>query len=111
MKISSIVVVGFIATALAPALAHASPDLTRDNAALIQHIKATDPIFTKVLGLCASERIVRGKGRKFTYSGNCRIPAYEETDCQRYLVTAIGTVDIPTEATVRDIRLVLQCSA
>ena len=110
MKISSFVAIGF-ATAVAPGLGYASPDLTKDNAALIQHIKTTDLLFTKILGSCTSEHIVRGKGKTFTYTGNCRIPAYQETDCQRYLVTATGTVDIPTEATVRDVRLVLQCSA
>jgi len=111
MKFLGILTTSFaLAVTLMPAQA-ASPDLTKDDAALVRHINATDGVFTRVLGSCSEERLTRDKAGKFTYSGICRISPSPETDCQRYLVTATGTVDNASWATVRDIRLVLQCSA
>lgn len=86
-------------------------DLTRDDAALIRHIKTTDHIFAKVLGSCGSERLTCGKSGNFTYHGNCQIRSRPEDDCQRYLVTARGTVDTKSWATIREMRLTLQCTA
>ena len=87
-----------------------SPDFTRNNAALIRHIKTTDDVFVRVLGACSSESLIRNKG-SFTYRGNCQIKPLPETDCQRYLVVATGTVDTKAWATVRNVQLSLQCAA
>jgi hypothetical protein len=110
MKIRSLAIANLL---IFSSLANAGStlDLTRDNEALILHIKATDDVFVKLLGSCSSERLTRAKGGNFTYFGNCQIKPLPETDCQRYFVTAIGTVDNKTWVTVRDIRLSLQCAA
>ena len=89
----------------------ASVDLRRDDAALIHQIKATDYVFTKVLGKCSNERLTRRKGGRFVYTSTCKIAPAPEDDCQSYKVTAVGTVDSEAWATVRDVRLELECSA
>ena len=110
MRVPQILIASLLAFG-PPAGKAATSDLTHDNAALIRHIKTTDDIFVKILGTCGSEKLSRGKGGKFTYQGNCQIKPLPETDCQRYLVLAIGTVDTKSWATIRDIHLTLQCSA
>jgi len=102
--------IGTLAVA-APADAPADADLSKDNAALIRHIKATDPIFSNTLDTCSSEQIVRGKSGAFKYSAECHIRPPIEGDCHFYSVIASGTVDTKAWATVRDIRLRLKCSA
>ena len=111
MKAHHLFILGFLASVSFASAAGGTSDLTQDDAALIHHIKSTDDVFVRVLGACRSERVSRGEGGKFTYLGNCQIKPLPETDCQRYLVTATGTVDTKAWATVRDIRLTLQCSA
>jgi hypothetical protein len=111
MKTHYLFIVAFLASVSFASEAGGTPDLTYDDAALIRHIKSTDDVFVRVLGACGSERVSRSKGGKFTYLGNCEIKPLPETDCQHYLVTAIGTIDTKAWATVRDIRLKLQCSA
>ena len=93
----------------------ATPNLRVDNPALIRHIKATDFVFRAVFGTCTNESLqrssVNGKAL-FRYQAKCAIkPAPDNGDCGAYQVTARGTVDTPTWATVRDIRLKLLCSA
>jgi hypothetical protein len=110
MKTHHLSIIGLLASIPFAGVA-GSPDLTHDDAALIRHIKTTDDVFVRVLGTCGSETLSRGKDGKFTYLGNCQIKPLPESDCQRYLVTATGTVDTKAWATVRDIRLSLQCSA
>lgn len=99
----------------APALAQpAAPNLRTNDAALIGHIKATDFVFQALLGKCEAEtlrRNVQGGLWHFTYKAVCTIRPRPEEDCQRYRVTAMGTVDTPNWATVRDIRLKLLCTA
>ena len=92
----------------------ASPNLRVDDAALIRHIKATDFVFRSTLGVCRNESLHRSKARgipSFVYKAKCVIKPRPEEDCQHYQVTASGTVDTTTWATVRDIRLKLLCSA
>jgi|SRR5690348_8733253 len=104
-----------IALACAPALAQpAAPNLRTNDAALIRHIKATDFVFQALLGKCEAETLQRNIQAglwRFTYKATCAIRPRPEQDCQRYKVTALGTVDTPNSATVRDIRLKLLCSA
>jgi hypothetical protein len=107
-----LLVVSFCAS---PAIASsASPNLRVDDAALIRHIKATDFVFRATLGVCRNESLRRGKARgipSFVYRAKCVIKPRPEEDCQYYQVTASGTVDTTTWATVRDTRLMLLCSA
>ena len=86
--------------------------LTNDSA-LMQHVKRTDHVFQSLLDDCRRERLTRGNtGRKatFTYQANCDIRPRPEDDCRSYEVEASGTVDGPEWATVRQIKLTLQCS-
>jgi len=98
-----------------PALAQpATPDLRVNDSALIRHIRATDFAFQALLGKCEAENLLRNvqdNAMHFTYKAVCTIRPRPEEDCQRYAVTASGTVDTPNDATVRDIRLKLLCSA
>jgi hypothetical protein len=110
MRALALAIVLLAPMASGTALAGAT-NLRSDDAALIRHIKTTDYIFSKVLGECSEERLTRGQGGQFTYSSTCEIAPLPETDCQSYKVTASGTVDNEQWATVRDIRLKLQCSA
>lgn len=111
MKARQVFIAGLLACA-AFSSAASGPDLTQDDAALIRHIKATNEVFAKVLGPCTADTLSRGKAGKFTYSGTCQInPLPDNSDCGSYKVTATGTVDTKTWATVRDLRLALQCSA
>lgn len=99
----------------APALAQpGAPNLRVNDSALIGHIKATDFVFQALLGKCEAEtlsRNVQGGLLHFTYKAVCTIRPRPEEDCQRYRVTATGTVDTAKDATVRDIRLKLLCTA
>jgi hypothetical protein len=102
-------------TCAAPALAQPSAaNLRTNDAALIRHIKATDFVFQALLGKCEAgtlQRNIQGGLSYFTYKAVCAIRPRPEADCQRYRVTAMGTVDTPDNATVRDIRLKLLCTA
>ena len=109
MKAQHLLIAGLLASGPFASIA-GSPDLTRDNAALIRHIKTTDDVFVRVLGACSSEILTRNKVG-FTYRANCQIKPLPETDCQRYLVVATGTVDTKAWATVRGVHLSLQCAA
>lgn len=111
MKARQVFIAGLLACA-AFSSAASGADLSQDDAALIHHIKATNEVFVKVLGPCTAETLSRGKTSKFTYSGTCELnPLPDNSDCGSYKVTATGTVDTKTWATVRDLRLALQCSA
>lgn len=111
MKARQVFIAGLLACA-AFSSAASGTDLTQDDAALIRHIKATNAVFVKVLGPCTAETLSRGKASKFTYSGTCELnPLPDNSDCGSYKVTATGTVDTKTWATVRDLHLALQCSA
>ncbi|KOA97636.1 hypothetical protein AE921_16885 [Xanthomonas arboricola] len=101
----------FLALVVAAPVVAAGADLSRNDAALIAHIKRTDPVFSRLLGPCTSEQLQRIKGSKFTYRALCGIRPRPEDDCQTYSVVASGTVDNPAWATVRNVRLSLQCSA
>ena len=99
----------------APALVQpATANLRTNDAALIRYIKATDFVFQAVLGECEAEALQRNVHAglwHFTYKAVCTIRPRPEADCQRYKVTAKGTIDTPGSATVRDIRLKLLCTA
>lgn len=91
----------------------AAPDLRSDDAALIAHIKRTDFIFTTALGACSGEKIVRsgsGTSARFKYTAYCAARAADASDCPGYKLTAQGTVDTPSEATVRSLKADLECS-
>jgi hypothetical protein len=82
--------------------------------ALIRHIKATDFVFRSALGVCRNQSLQRSKARgvpTFVYKAKCVINPRPEQDCQNYQVTAAGTIDTASSATVRDIKLRLLCSA
>ena len=110
MKNHLLILLGILASIPLSGIAEPA-DFARDDAALIHHIKITDDVFAKVLGACTSERLVRGKGGKFRYTGECKIKPLPNTDCPSYLVNATGSVDSNDWATVREIRLSLQCVA
>jgi hypothetical protein len=105
---------GLLSSAASISFATATPDLGKDDAALLQHIKANDYVFQRVLEQCHGETIHRSNRKGlhyFTYSATCAIRAHYEDDCPSYGVTATGTIDTPQSATVRDIQLVLKCYA
>lgn len=83
-------------------------NLHKDNEALINHIERTDYVLTTALGHCDSEQIIRD-GNNFEYTAVCKAKAASESDCPEYKVNAKGTVDTETWATVREIKLELQC--
>ena len=89
------------------------PDLRFDDSALVKHIKATDHIFETALGVCNSEhlsRSIRHGAKLFKFTAFCEIRPLPKDDCPSYKVTANGTVDAPGWATVRDMRLELECT-
>ena len=100
-----------LVAALTPA-AHA--DLLDDDEALIGHILRTDHVLSRVVANCRAKSL-RREGRdgttSFTYSAVCDRRPGPEDDCPSYRVTAIGTIDRADWATVRDLRLELQCVA
>jgi len=111
---SSLFLVVGMALGASPVFAQAerTPPLKGD-AALIQHIKRTDHVFQAVLTGCREERVTRGSaGRKitFSYRAQCDIKPRPEDDCRSYAVDASGTFDGPEWATVREMKLTLQCS-
>jgi hypothetical protein len=96
----------------APAVA-ALANLGSDDGALIKHIKATDHIMKTSLGACHSERLsrsTRNDAKVFRFTASCQIRPLPKDDCPSYKVTATGTVDTPSWATVRDMRLELECT-
>ncbi len=102
-----------IAIILIPSLASAeNGNLFKNDASLISHVKKTDYIFTTALGKCNSEKLLRNIGnnkKQFKYIAICAAKAAKESDCPEYKVKAIGTIDTNSWATIREIKLVLQC--
>ena len=87
-------------------------NLRKNDAALIAHIKKTDHIFTSALGKCNSEKIHRkisSDEKSFEYIGVCVAKVAQGGDCPEYKVKATGTVDTDSWATLREIKLELQC--
>jgi len=87
-----------------------------NDSALVRHIRTTDPVFKNVIESCSEQKLTRrvASGRhSFVYEANCRIrkAPSEASDCSRYAIVASGTVDDAAWATVRSLRLELQCSA
>ena len=80
----------------------------KNNETLVSHIKRTDYVFTTALGKCKSEQVIRD-GNNFEYTAVCKAKAARESDCPEYKVNAKGTVDTESWATVREIKLELQC--
>jgi hypothetical protein len=94
------------------AVSAARADLYDSDPDLIAHILSTDHVFSRVLSRCRSERIERDTRDGlawFSYSAICSAPPAED-DCASYQVNADGTIDRFDLATVRDLRMVLQCS-
>lgn len=60
--------VGLLSSAAPISFATATPDLGKDDAALLQHIKANDYVFQRVLEQCRGEIIHRSKKKAFTTS-------------------------------------------
>ena len=90
----------------------ASPSAVADDRALINHIKKTDYVFTTALGTCSQEKIERdvsGNKKHFTYTAYCSAKAAQESDCPGYKVVASGTIDTEQWATLRSIKLELEC--
>ena len=107
MKIKNILIVFAL---LCPSVLMADDiNLGNDDDALLNHIKRTDYVFTTALGQCESEQTIRD-GNNFVYTGFCKAKAAKESDCPGYKVTAKGTVDTESWATVRDIKLELKCN-
>ncbi len=88
-------------------------DLITNDTKLIEHIKRTDHILSGSLGTCSDEtlqRITHGVERHFKYFAHCAIKPIPEDDCPEYVVQAEGTVDSPSWATIRELKLELQCT-
>ncbi|SFS16875.1 hypothetical protein SAMN05216570_3404 [Dyella sp. OK004] len=106
----------FLLAALWPFSASiASEDLGTDHG-LLAFVLHNDTVLVRVLGTCRDVSIVRsgGKGRvDFNVTAECTIKdnREENMDCPAYKVDASGTVDSPTQATVRKMTLNLLCSA
>jgi hypothetical protein len=97
------------------ALLHASTvraDLYDSDEELMRHLLSTDPILSRVSGECRDGRIDRSGNdglARFTFTARCPAPPPED-DCPAYRVTAQGTVDTASLATIRDLRMELLCS-
>ncbi|HUG72093.1 MAG TPA: hypothetical protein VMK82_01600 [Steroidobacteraceae bacterium] len=97
------------------ALLHASAvraDLYDSDEELMRHLLSTDPILSRVSGGCSDGRIDRSGNdglARFTFTARCPAPPPED-DCPAYRVTAQGTVDTASLATIRDLRMELLCS-
>ena len=103
----------YLIGASAPVVLAESENLTTDDAKLIEHIKRTDHILSTSLGKCSAEtlhRSTRNTEFHFKYSAHCAIKPAPEDDCPEYLVQAMGTVDSPSWATIRELKLELQCT-
>lgn len=100
----------FVAAALLLA-APARADLHDSDDELRQHLLSTDPILSRA-GTCSSGSIERESSdgvARFTLLTTCPAPPPED-DCPAYRVTARGTVDAATRATIRDLRMELVCT-
>ena len=90
----------------------ASPSVAMDDGVLIAHIKKTDYVFTTALSDCSKEKIERnvsGDNKLFKYTAYCSAKAADESDCPVYIVVALGTIDTENWATLRSIKLELEC--
>lgn len=104
----------FLLVFVAAALLHAAParaDLYDSDDELRQHLLSTDPILSRA-GDCRGASIERERAdrlARFTLRTTCPAPPPED-DCPSYRVTARGTVDGATQATIRDLRMELVCT-
>ena len=98
---------------VAAALLHAAPsraDLRDDDDELRQHLLSTDPILSRADCRGGSiERESDDEAARFTLLTTCPAPPPED-DCPAYRVTARGTIDTATQATIRDLRMELVCT-
>lgn len=86
--------------------------LATNDESLIAHIKKTDYVFRTALGQCDQEKIERnlsGDTKRFRYTAHCAAVAADESDCPGYKVTATGTIDSDSWATLRSTTLELEC--
>ena len=108
----AILLMGLLAIT-APALAQ--ENLLTDDAALVRSVMPSNWEVWRVLSHCKGLRLHRftAKGlASFRIDGVCRIrnPLAPDEDCLRYALNASGTVDTPTNATIRKVTLRLLCS-
>ncbi|MGO4703999.1 hypothetical protein [Dyella sp. 2RAB6] len=92
----------------------AADDLSTDHG-LLTFVRSNDTIWTRVLGTCRDATVVRSsrQGRiDFNIKAECAVKDNLEgnMDCPAYKVDASGTVDTPSQATVRKMTLELRCS-
>lgn len=100
--------------ALWPFASIAADDLSTDKG-LLAFVQSHDTAWTRVLGTCRDASVVRlsRQGRMdFTIRAECAIKdnREENMDCPAYRIDASGTVDSPSQATVRKMTLELLCS-
>lgn len=93
----------------------ASEDLGTDHG-LLAFVLHNDTVLARVLETCRGVSVVRPGGQghvDFNVRAECAIKDNREgnVDCPAYKVDASGTVDSPTQATVRKMTLNLLCSA
>ena len=89
----------------------ARADLYGSDDELRQHLLSTDPILSRA-GSCSGGTIERERSAgvaRFTLLATCPAPPPED-DCPAYRVTARGTIDTATQATIRDLRMELVCT-
>lgn len=103
-------------TALWPfSASFASEDLRTDDG-LLAFVLHNDMVLARTLESCRNVSVIRSgdKGHvDFNLRAECSIKdnREENADCPAYKVDASGTVDTPTQATVRKMTLNLLCSA
>ena len=108
----AIAVIGFFA--ISPP-AHAQANLLKNDAALMRSATPSNWELWRVLGPCKGLKLHRSaeKGMAlFRIDGVCRVknPPAPDEDCLSYSLDASGTIDTPTNATIRKVTLRLLCA-
>ncbi|MFC4763615.1 hypothetical protein [Dyella koreensis] len=115
VRTASIVPV-FLLAALWPfSASFASEDLRTDDG-LLAFVLHNDMVLARALETCRNVSVVRSSDKghvDFNLRAECAIKdnREENADCPAYNVDASGTLDTPTQATVRKMTLNLLCSA
>jgi len=110
------IIPAFAFAALWPCSASAAGDDLNTDPGLLAFVLRSDLVLLRVAGECRNVSITRS-GQPghvdFGIKAECAIKdnREENADCPAYKVDAFGTLDSPTQATMRKITLSLLCSA
>lgn len=100
--------------ALWPYSASIAADDLSTRQGLLAFVLRDDPTLARVVDTCRNISVARS-GRKlaqFEIKAECSIKDHreEDMDCPAYRIDASGTIDTPTQATVRKITMSLLCT-